>query len=138
MIESNQLGNLLIIVYKYLKIKVEKDLKKYEIGMGQLQILMIFFSLKKPLSQNELVKALEVDKANISRSIVKLVAKGYLTPNIENRTYQLSDLGHQLKAQIGASFSNVNILMTHSIGPSEINCTVDTLFMIQKNLKENL
>jgi len=138
MVETNQLGDLLIVVYKNLKIKIEKDLKKYEIGMGQLQILMVFFSVKKPLTQNELVKTLEIDKANISRSVGKLVSKGFLVSDPENKSYQLSELGDQLKAEIGATFSNINTLMTRSIDLDQIECTVGTLSMIQKNLKDNV
>ena len=75
----DKLGDLVIEIYKSLKTKVERDLKEYEIGMGQLQILMVFFSeTERSLTQNELVKALGVDKGNISRSILKLSAKGYV------------------------------------------------------------
>jgi len=138
MVESNQLGDLLIVVYKNLKTKIEKDLKQYDIGMGQLQILMVFFSVKKPMTQNELVKTLEIDKANISRSVGRLVSKGFLILNEEGRSYALSDLGHQLKSEIGATFSNINTLMTRPISQEGIKANVETLTMIQKNLKDNV
>ncbi len=138
MVESNQLGDLLIVVYKNLKTKIEKDLKQYDIGMGQLQILMVFFSVKKSLTQNELVKTLEIDKANISRSVGRLVSKGFLIIDADSRSYVLSELGHQLKTEIGASFSNINTLMTRSISQESIKCTEETLTMIQKNLKDTL
>lgn len=135
--ETNQLGDLLITVYKHLKTRIEKDLKQYDIGMGQLQILMVFYGLKKPLTQQELVKILQIDKANISRSVARLVSKGYLIPTSENRSYQLSDQGQQLRSEIGATFSAVNAMMTQAISSTDIQSTVDTLSMIQKNLKDN-
>ncbi len=134
--QTEMLGDLLINIYKNLKTTVEKELKAYGIGMGQLQILMAFFdNLEKSFVQNELVGVIGVDKGNISRSVLKLLDKGYLMQNEEQKSYQLSEKGLQLKAEIMPIFIKINLLMTNSIAAKDISQTISTLSTVSKNLE---
>lgn len=136
---TDKLGDLIIGVYKNLKTRVERDLKEYEIGMGQLQILMVFFKEpESPFTQNELVKVLGVDKGNISRSLLKLSAKGYLEQVEGERLYTLSEKGKQLKPAIISIFININALMTSGIKTLNIEQTIQTFNKIEKNLEESI
>lgn len=139
MYNPDKLGDLVIGVYKNLKTKVERDLKKYEIGMGQLQILLVFFNeIERAFTQNELVKALGVDKGNISRSLLKLSAKGYLEQVEGKKLYKLSEKGKQLKADIISIFIDIDASMTSGIEPIQIDQTIQTLYKINKNLEEQI
>ena len=136
---TDKLGDLVIGVYKNLKTKVERDLKAYEIGMGQLQILIVFFNeIERSLTQNELVKVLGVDKGNISRSLLKLSAKGYLEQVEGKKLYRLSEKGKQLKSKIISIFININALMTNEIESMQIDQTIQTLTKINKNLEKSI
>jgi DNA-binding MarR family transcriptional regulator len=136
---TDKLGDLVIEVYKNLKTKVERDLKEYEIGMGQLQILMVFFNeIEGSLTQNELVKVLGVDKGNISRSLLKLSAKGYLEQVEGKKLYRLSEKGKHLKAEIISIFININSSMIHEIESMQIDQTIQTLNKINKNLEKSI
>jgi len=136
---TDKLGDLVIGLYKNLKTKVERDLKEYEIGMGQLQILMVFFNeIEGSHTQNELVNVLGVDKGNISRSILKLSAKGYLEQVEGKKLYGLSEKGKQLKSEIISIFININALMTNEIESMQIDQTIQTLTKINKNLEESI
>lgn len=132
-----QLGDLLIAINKELKTKVEHDLKSYGLGMGQLNILMFFYAhTGQTFSQNDLVKLLNIDKGNISRSMVKLLNKGYISQNSKNsRLYGLSDQGILLKSEIITKFNSLHQAMTLGIGQLELNQTVATLSQILKNLE---
>jgi DNA-binding MarR family transcriptional regulator len=135
---NEKLGDLVIEIYKNLKTKVERDLKEYEIGMGQLQILMVFFNeMERSYTQNELVRILDVDKGNISRSLLKLSAKGYLEQVEDKKLYGLSKKGKQFKSEIMSTFIDINTLMTHEIESVQIDQTILTLYKINNNL-ENL
>lgn len=139
MYNPDKLGDLIIVVYKNLKTKVERDLKKYEIGMGQLQILLVFFNeIERAFTQNELVKALGVDKGNISRSLLKLTAKGYLEQMDGKKLYKLSELGKQLKAEIISIFIDIDASMTSGIEPIQIDQTIQTLYKINKNIERQI
>lgn len=137
MYSTKQLGDLLIAINKELKTKVERDLKAYGLGMGQLQILMIFYShMGQSFSQNDLSKLLNVDKGNISRSIVKLLNKEYLINDSKSsRFYRLSDQGILLKTEIITKFASLHQSMTLGIDQEELNQTVLTLSQILKNLE---
>lgn len=136
---TDKLGDLLIVVYKNLKTKVERDLKDYGIGMGQLQILMVFFrDIEGSHSQNDLVKVLGVDKGNISRSILKLSAKGYIEQVEQKKVYGLSEKGKLLKSEIMSSFIDMNNVMTSEIASIQIDQTIKTLNKINENLERSI
>ena len=135
---TEQLGDLLVGIYKNLKTKVERDLKKYDIGMGQLQLLMVFFGeIDNSFTQNELVKILSVDKGNISRSLVKLSSKGYIEHgNVNKKEYKISEVGKQLKSEIMLVFVTISAQMTLELESTEVSRTLTTLSKISMNLEE--
>lgn len=135
---TEKLGDLVMNIYKNLKTKIERDLKHYDIGMGQMQILMTFFNdIENTLTQNDLVKLVGVDKGNISRSVLKLLEKGYIEQSDNNKKgYRLTAKGVNLKSEIVPIFINLNALITKDIDPSDINQTLITLTKISENLEE--
>lgn len=134
------LGDLLMTLHKNMKTKVERELKTYGIGMGQLQILMVFFTTQSEvLTQSELVKALAVDKGNVSRSLVKLLEKGYIAlAEEQKRGYKLSEEGVALRSQIMKVFLSINGLMIEGINENELNHMVHTLTQVAKNLEASI
>lgn len=132
-----QLGDLIIAINKELKTRIERDLKSYGIGMGQLQILMLFYAhTGQTFSQNDLVKLLNIDKGNISRSVTKLLDKTYLEQDSKNsRVYRLSDQGKLLKREIMTKFNTLHQSITLGIEQQELKQTVLTLSQILKNLE---
>jgi len=134
---TEKLGDLVMNIYKNLKTKIERDLKHYDIGMGQMQILMTFFNdIENTLTQNDLVKLVGVDKGNISRSVLKLLEKGYIEQSdINKKGYRLTAKGVNLKSEIVPIFINLNALITKDIDPSDIDQTLITLTKISENLE---
>jgi DNA-binding MarR family transcriptional regulator len=130
-------GDLIMTIYKNLKTKMERDLKQYDIGMGQMQILMVFFSDVAGIkTQIELAKQLSVDKGNISRSMVKLLEKGYIEQTEDSKkSFRLTEKGIELKLEIIQIFMRINELMTEDIGVKDVDQTVMTLTKISKNLE---
>lgn len=134
---TKQLGDLLIAINKELKTRVERELKSYDIGMGQLQILMLFYAqAESSFSQNDLVKLLDVDKGNISRSIKKLMDKTLIEQVRGNsRVYKLSDKGRSLKEDILKTFIQINNYITVGIKEQELEQTLKVLQQIAHNLE---
>lgn len=135
----DQLGDLLVNINKEIKTKIERDLKSYGIGMGQLQILMLFYANPhKTFSQNEVSNMLNVDKGNISRSMIKLQANAFLIRNSENsREYLLTEKGKDSKSDLMSKFKKLNDLMTFGLDSQELNQVIFTLKKIALNLEEN-
>jgi DNA-binding MarR family transcriptional regulator len=134
------LGDLFISIYKDLKTKVERELRQYDLGMGQMQIMMCYYSdVTLVRTQSDLVKILGVDKGNINRSIAKLLAKGYIEQDLEyNKYYRLTEKGMMLKYEIFPIFSRISELMIEGIMQDDVNQTISTLRKISQNLEKNL
>lgn len=135
---TDKLGDLIMTLYKNLKTKIERDLKHFDIGMGQMQILMVFFSdIEKIRTQNELVKQIGIDKGNISRSVLKLLEKGFIEQSDNHKKgYCLTAKGVDLKSEVIPIFISLDARMTKDINPSDMNQLLMTLSKISKNLEE--
>jgi len=134
-----QLGDLLILIHKNLKTQLERELKEYEIGMGQLQVLMVFYSNKQAmLTQSELAKEIDVDKGNVSRSVEKLLAKEYIVKAPSNgKQYILSEKGVKLKSELISKFIKLDSIMTRGINQEEQKHLINILSNISRNLENN-
>ena len=134
-----QLGDLLILIHKNLKTQLERELKEYEIGMGQLQVLMVFYSNKQAmLTQSELAKEIDVDKGNVSRSVEKLLAKEYIVKAPSNgKQYILSEKGVKLKSELISKFIKLDSIMTRGINQEEQKHLINILSNISRNLEDN-
>jgi len=135
---TEQIGDLIVLIYKETKTKTERDLKRYGIGMGQLHILMLFYANPdKAYSQNDFVNLLNIDKGNISRSVKKLMDKGYLKHSSErSNQILLTGEGLDLKKEIMASFIMQHQSMIVGIDQVELENTVKTLSKIFSNLEK--
>ncbi len=140
MIDNRLLGDLLMDIYKNLKATIERDLRPFGIGMGQLQILMVYFQdIRQSHTQHEIVTVLGVDKGNISRSVMKLLAKNYLEPDpLTHRAYRLTEKGLALKSEITKIFIETNEWMTRNLEEDDISQTLATLTRISGNLERIL
>jgi DNA-binding MarR family transcriptional regulator len=136
--KNEMLGDLIMTIYKNLKTRMDRDLRKYDIGMGQMQILMVFFSdVYAMRTQSDLVNKLGVDKGNVSRSMVKLLEKGYVEQTVENKkNFRLTEKGIKLKLEVIPIFAQISELMTSSILANELDQTIMTMTKISQNLEE--
>lgn len=134
---NEMLGDLIVTIYKNLKTRMERDLKQFDIGMGQMQILMVFFSdVYAERTQSDLVKEIGVDKGNISRSLVKLLDKGYVEQNVDNKkNFRLTEKGIGLKTEVMTIFIGISKLITNDINENELNKATMTLSKISTNLE---
>lgn len=135
---KKQFGDLIIGIDKQIKMKIERDLKQYEIGIGLLQILLYLFSnADQSVSQIDLVKFLKIDKGNISRSMAKLIDRDDLDQDPKNpKAYKLSKKGLQLQDVIISKFTNLNQTMMKGINEADLNTTINTLSIVMKNLED--
>jgi DNA-binding MarR family transcriptional regulator len=56
---------------------LDKELKPYNIGPGQFYLLMPLFQ-KDGVNQESLGQSINLDRANVTRSVQKLVTEGYV------------------------------------------------------------
>lgn len=136
--QNEQFGDLIVATYKLLKINTERVLRPFGIGMGQLNILILFYA--RPgisLSQTDFVKLLDIDKGNVSRNVKKLLEKGYLEAgDAPSKHYRLSSEGHALRPQIMQKLMGLQGIMTEGIEDSELEMTFSVLNRVLKNLSD--
>lgn len=134
---NEQLGDLIVEIYKKTKTLTEQKLKHLGIGMGQLHILMLYYATPGAIySQTEMVQLLEIDKGNISRNIRKLMDKNYLAlTEMDHKKYQLTDEGLAIKFQIMTTFIDMQSGMTLGVSEEELKTTMATLNMINGNFE---
>jgi len=137
---NTYIGDLLFTVSKQLKTLTERELKEFDIGIGQLQILLIFYSdINKSYTQSEIVNLVEVDKGNISRSIKKLMDKNYIEfDSLNTNCLKLTNQGLDLNVIIKKKFMDINQNMLKNLNQEDIQTTQETLMNISHNFKEIL
>lgn len=136
--QSVPIGDLLFSIHKELKRTLERNLKPFEIGIGQLQILLLFYSdMEESYTQREITLALGVDKGNISRSIQKLMEKNFINfCEKDHRAYRLTEAGKDLKSAISNEFFNIHEKMCDGLDVQALRITSQTLSSIQERLEK--
>lgn len=132
---QENIGDLIVYLNKELKTITERKLKRFELGIGQLQILMLFYKDEGcRLSQSDMVAALGIDKGNVSRNVSKLIRKGYLDYEEAEKQLVLSHRGKGIKKDIIIAFGEINKKMIEGISTDMIELTCESL----KRMKENM
>ena len=75
---DNELGKWISILYRYGQTYMSKKMEPYNIGRGQL-IILLYLNRNDGLSQQDLTDYIKVDKGCIAKSIKSLEEEGYVT-----------------------------------------------------------
>jgi DNA-binding MarR family transcriptional regulator len=74
---QESIGRLTSIIYRYSQVHMNNELKKYNIGIGQIYFLKKL-SNKDGINQEHLAESLSFSKATSTRAIKKLESEGYV------------------------------------------------------------
>ncbi len=88
---QESIGRLAAIVYRYSQVHMNNELKKYNIGIGQIYFLKKLFK-KDGINQEQLAESLTLSKATSTRAIKKLEKGGYIIrkkDNTDKRAYNV-------------------------------------------------
>ena len=133
------IGDVIFDFNKTLKLEIENEFKPYNIGVGQLQILLeLYNDNNKIYRQSELVSILDIDKSNASRNITKLEDKGLVEVFLINKRekgIKLTELCVSHRRKIILSLQNISKKMTNNISIDELNVVVEVIKKMNNNLK---
>ncbi len=76
--ENKELWKSILRISKYMHREISKELKKFNIGNGQGEILFILSHNGDGKSEDELSKILSIDNTTTTRTINRLVKNGYV------------------------------------------------------------
>jgi len=136
---SYLIGDLILHLAKKMKVESEKELNPLNIGIGQLQVLLVFYrNNPEPINQSYIAKTLSIDKANASRAVNKLIDKEYIVidtnGNIKNEL-KLTKVGLSIKKDIFLAFRKVYSEMTYGISKEELNTVESVLSKMKSNME---
>jgi len=108
------IGKFVSFLYRYSQIYLDKELKPYNIGPGQFYLLMPLFQ-KDGVNQESLGQSINLDRANVTRAVQKLVKEGYVyrqRDDEDKRSYRvfLTDKGRAIEPglkKIASEWENI-------------------------------
>lgn len=125
-------------------LKQETESRLAQLSLGQGQFLLFLFLLKHgkeaPYSQEEIARAMGLNKANVSRNVARLEEKGFLEVqpdpgNGRRHLVTLAPRGFQLGAEIGSHFQEIHGKMIQGIEEEKLAVTAQVLRMMVANIK---
>lgn len=92
------------VIFRHSQLYSYNRLRRYGLGRGQQSLLMMLFE-HGVMTQEQLSRALKIDKANIARAIDKLEKEGYVQrerSEVDKRSYDiiLTDKAYEIKGEI--------------------------------------
>ena len=75
---DNEMGRWISILYRYGQSYLSKKMEPYNIGRGQL-IILLYLNRNDGLSQQDLTEYIKIDKGCIAKSIKAMEDEGYIT-----------------------------------------------------------
>lgn len=135
------IGDLIYLISKELKKRLDEGLKHRNLGQGQSQTIMSLFKLTKnqEVTQDTLSKEMGINKANTSRNLNKLKQNGFIEilpdPNDQRKNnINLTEKSYSELKNIELVLHEIHNDMISDISESDLECTLKTL----KKMKDNL
>ncbi len=124
LIDATEVGKYLSILYRHNRIYIDNNLNDEEFGSGQHTF--VFFLKNRPgATQEEISRALDIDKATTARAIQKLESHGYVTRQSDlidrrvNHVY-LTQAGDQLYTRVKTSSNQWKAIVLEAFSAEEI------------------
>jgi DNA-binding MarR family transcriptional regulator len=126
-------------LYRYTQSYIDEALKKYELSSGTYPFLLML-NRNEGISQNQISKVLNVDKAMSARAIKRLIELGYIRRDIDesdsraNKLF-LTDRARDVIPKIRVEIDRWIEIITKDSSEEEKNLAVDFLDKALTNAK---
>ncbi|MBN1798762.1 MAG: MarR family transcriptional regulator [Spirochaetales bacterium] len=139
---STSVGKWVSILYRFSQSYLKKKLKAFNLGPGQLQILLLLFH-KEHVRQTDLALRLQLDKTSMARTISRLESKGYVRRGKDDRdarayTVSLTQQAKNIRNKVVPILKNWNKTLLRGFSPEEQDQFIDFLIKAAKNAKKAL
>ncbi|QSX05440.1 MarR family transcriptional regulator [Sedimentibacter sp. zth1] len=130
------------MLYRKFQKYINNNLKKYDIGSSEYSYLLLLYENNNMLSQDDLHKLSNIDRAAVTRAISSLEKKGYVIKsssktNSRHNIIELTDKAISIKTNIFDVINKWNKLIHSDISTEKLNITIDSLNKMLKNTEEN-
>ena len=139
---SRSVGKWVSVLYRYTQSYLKKKLEPYNLGAGQLPILLLLFQ-KEDVRQVDLALQLQIDKTSLARTISKLEANGYLRRNKDDQDYRayrisLTPRAKNFKDKLLPILKNWTNILMQNFTPAERDQFIAFLRKAAENAEQEL
>ena len=116
----------------------ELYMDKYHLSAAHTNCLCCMVEHPEGLMQQELVKMLSMDKAQVSRVLRAMIERGYVSCNALSgykKRYRLTEAGATAASELQKTILNINRFVSDEIGDEEIETFYRIFGKIAQNLK---
>ena len=134
---KESIGRWISLIYRQGQIHIGKELQVYNIGSGQFPFLTVLYD-EDGLSQEEISRILNVDKATAGRDIKRLAEEGYVerkrNPE-DRRAYKifLTEKGKKVKPVIIRVLSSWTSILSSDFTEEEKDLIIELLKRMYQN-----
>jgi len=139
---SKSVGKWVSILYRFTQSYLKKKLKAFNLGPGQLQVLLLLFH-KEYVRQTDLAAKLQIDKTSMARTASRLEAHGYVRRGKDDRdarayTISLTPQARNIRDKIVPVLKNWTKTLLRDFTPAEQDQFIAFLIKAAKNAKKEL
>lgn len=136
------IGKYIAFLYRDCQKYLDKELEPYNIGSGQVSILMCLFEADG-INQESISRTIKVDKTSITRSIQKLIEGGYVVrqkDEEDNRSFRvfLTGKGRQIEPDIWKIASGWEEILLSGFDADHRGLIVDSLKDMSANVSRKM
>lgn len=137
--KSLSIGKHISSIYRHQSIIINNLLSNYEFGSGQY-LFLIKISQNEGITQKELSKEINIDRANTNRAVFKLEKLGYIKTLAEekkkrNRNYYITTKGKSIIEDFVPKLSYVTDVLTRGMSDEEKNTLFNLICKVEDNVK---
>ena len=130
-------GKYISILHRAAHRYFKHNLKQYNIGIGQIPVLMALFH-NNGISQENAAKYFNMDKSTTAVAVQQLVNAGYVTKRVnaeDKRAYKLyfTKKGAEIMPHIAKSVTQWTNILLKDFSPEEKTAALDLLDRMSKN-----
>ncbi|MTI66439.1 MAG: MarR family transcriptional regulator [Firmicutes bacterium] len=137
--DHKSIGKYISIIYRQQQIIINRKLKKYNLGSGQYMFLIVI-NKHEGLSQKDLSKMLDIDKATTARAIKKLIDLNFIKrkkDKDDKRIFRLfiDEKGRKLMPEIEKTLKEITEISKKGLKTKEVGELFRLLDIVMNNNK---
>jgi len=132
------IGKWISNLYRQIQIYITKEFKQYHIGSGQFHVFMTLLR-NDGIHQETISRSLNLDKANVTRAVNKLIEVGYVTKKVDpddKRAFILyvTPKGRKIEPEIRKILENITSRLLSDFTKSEKKIALNLLKRMHQNM----
>lgn len=136
--EKVPLNRWFSVILETIRSEINREMRLDGVDSAEFSILMYLYMYGDGLNQKQLTDLLVIDRAAVSRSIQRLIAKGYIskqTSPTDKRAYiiYLTEEGHRLDARLSEVYDDLFNQLGKGLHRDDLYRSIEALKTVYNN-----